>query len=145
MKNILPLLFLLIPFLCFPQDPQEDREAILKMLQDQQAAWNAYDLEGYMEPYWNSPELTFYGSSGVVKGWQSTLERYRKSYPSREHFGQLEFQVRDISKISGDAYTVMGEYHLERPVGNARGIFMLVVKKMEGRWTIIADTSSAVE
>lgn len=144
MKKIFPFLFFLVPFLCFPQ-AQEDREAILKVLQDQQAAWNAYDIEGYMDSYWKSPELTFYGSSGVVKGWQNTLERYRKSYPSREHFGQLSLQVKDLSKINGDAYTVMGEYHLERSVGNARGIFMLVVKKMDGRWTIIADTSSAVE
>src|SRR5690606_13865555 len=145
MKNILPLLFLLIPFLCFPQDPQEDREAILKMLQDQQAAWNAYDLEGYMDSYWNSPELTFYGSSGVVKGWQNTLERYRKSYPSREHFGTLELKVNHMSKIGRKDYTVMGEYHLERPVGNARGIFMLVVKKIKGSWTIVADISCGVE
>lgn len=137
----------MVSFLCFSQAPQEarDREDILKVLEKQQAAWNAYDIEGFMEPYWKSPDLAFYGSSGVVKGWQNTLDRYRKSYPSRDHFGQLELKANDISKISGDAYWVMGEFHLERPVGNARGIFMLVLKKMEGKWTIMADTSAAVE
>jgi len=145
MKKMISFLLLLIPILCYPQADQKEQEAILNVLHDQQAAWNAYDLEGYMDSYWKSPELTFYGSSGVVKGWQNTLERYRKSYPSREHFGTLELKVNHMSKIGRKDYTVMGEYHLERPVGNARGIFMLVVKKIKGSWTIVADTSCGVE
>ncbi len=36
----------------------------------------------------------------------------------------------------------MGEYHLKRNVGNATGIFMIIFKRIEGEWKIIADTSS---
>lgn len=146
MKKVLCLLFVL-PLFCVAQKmaEQEDKAAIQQVLSVQQSAWNNYDIEQFMETYWKSDELTFYGSAGVVKGWQSTMNRYKKSYPSKDHFGHLEFVLNDISKINEDAYTVMGEYHLTRPVGNLHGIFMLVLKRIDGEWKIIADTSCKVE
>ncbi|KAB5488724.1 MULTISPECIES: YybH family protein [Flagellimonas] len=146
MKKVLCLLFVL-PLFCVAQTmaEQEDKAAIQQVLSIQQSAWNNYDIEQFMETYWKSDELTFYGSAGVVKGWQSTMDRYKKSYPSKDHFGHLEFVLNDISKINEDAYTVMGEYHLTRPVGNLHGIFMLVLKRIDGEWKIIADTSCKVE
>ena len=146
MKKVLCLLFVL-PLFCVAQTmaEQEDKAAIQQVLSIQQSAWNSYDIEQFMETYWKSDELTFYGSAGVVKGWQSTMDRYKKSYPSKDHFGHLEFVLNDISKINEDAYTVMGEYHLTRPVGNLHGIFMLVLKRIDGEWKIIADTSCKVE
>jgi hypothetical protein len=36
----------------------------------------------------------------------------------------------------------MGEYFLSRKVGDANGIFMILFKKIDGEWKIIADTSS---
>lgn len=146
MKKVLFLLFAL-PLFCVAQttDEQEDKAAIQQVLSIQESAWNNYDIEKFMETYWKSDELTFYGSTGVVKGWQSTMDRYKKSYPSKDHFGHLEFVLNDISKINEDAYTVMGEYHLTRPVGNLHGIFMLVLKRIDGEWKIIADTSCKVE
>lgn len=110
-------------------------------MSDQQEAWNNYDLEGFMQGYWKSEELKFYGSNGVTYGWNNTLERYKKAYPSRDYSGTLKFVINDISKISKDAYYVMGEYHLERSVGNADGIFMIIFKKIKGEWKIISDTS----
>lgn len=146
MKKMLCLLFIL-PLFCVAQTmtEQDDKAAIEQVLSIQQAAWNNYDIEQFMETYWKSDELTFYGSSGVVKGWQDTMDRYKKSYPSKDHFGKLELVSNDISKINDDAYAVMGEYHLTRPVGNLHGIFMLVLRKIDGEWKIIADTSCKVE
>lgn len=118
-----------------------DIEEIKQVLQDQQTAWNNYDLEGFMRGYWKSDELKFYGSNGIVRGWNKTLERYKKAYPSKEHTGTLKFVINDISEIDKDSYYVMGEYHLSRSVGDANGIFMIIFKKIEGEWKIIADTS----
>lgn len=120
---------------------EDDKVAIRKVMSDQQEAWNNYDLEGFMQGYWKSEELKFYGSNGVTYGWNNTLERYKKAYPSKDYSGTLKFVINDISKISKDAYYVMGEYHLERSVGNADGIFMIIFKKIKGEWKIISDTS----
>lgn len=123
----------------------DDKKAITTVLNQQQEAWNNYDIEGFMEGYWKSEELKFYGAGGITKGWQATLNRYKKSYPTKAHFGELEFILNDISKIADGAYTVLGEFYLKREVGDAKGIFMLIVKEIDGTWKIIADTSAATK
>jgi hypothetical protein len=68
------------------------RPAIRKVIDDQQAAWNRKDLEGFMSGYWNSPELTFFSGARESKGWQAALDRYKKNYQSAGHeMGRLEF------------------------------------------------------
>lgn len=120
----------------------KDKEEIKNLLETQRQAWNNNDLELFMEGYWKSEELKFYGKGGVIHGWDNTLARYKKAYPTKEHFGTLEFVLNDISMITKGAYYVLGEFHLKRSIGNADGIFMLVLKKIKGEWKIIADTSS---
>ncbi len=142
MKNIW-LALLLIPLFCTGQDREwtEEEQEILAVIEKQRQDWNNFDLEGFMEGYWKSEELRFYGSSGVTSGWASTLARYKKAYPTKEHTGQLRFVINEISQIEKNSYYVMGEYHLERSVGNANGVFMILFRKIDGAWKIIADTS----
>lgn len=142
MKKIVILLsvVLLCSFQIKPK-PSDDEVAIRKVLEDQNIAWNNYDLEAFMQGYWKSESLKFYGSNGVTYGWENTLARYHKAYPSKDHTGTLKFVINDISPIEKGSYYVMGEYHLERKVGNADGIFMIIFKKIKGEWKIIADTS----
>lgn len=120
----------------------QDTKAIQKVLKKQRIAWSKNNIEEFMEGYWKSDSLKFYGSNGVTSGWQNTLDRYKKAYPTKDHTGTLSFKINDISKINEGAYFVLGEFHLKRDVGNATGIFMLVFKKIDGKWKIIADTSS---
>ncbi|PHS04844.1 MAG: DUF4440 domain-containing protein [Kordia sp.] len=120
---------------------QEDKDAIITVMKTQEEAWSNHDLEGFMEGYWKSDSLKFYGSSGLTSGWEKTLANYKKGYPTKEHTGTLKFKINELSKISDDAYYVMGEYHLIRKVGKADGVFMIIFKKINGEWKIIADTS----
>ncbi len=146
MKKVL-LLLILISFFANAQETQieKDKKAIKAVMKSQKNAWNNYDIDTFMESYWKSNDLAFYGSAGVIKGWQATLERYKKAYPSEAHFGTLDFVFNEIAPISEGSYYVMGEYHLTRPVGDANGIFMLVLKKIDGEWKIIADTSASTD
>jgi len=140
MKNALLIFSVCLLFLSCSTE-QEDEKAILKIMDLQQKAWSNHDLEGFMKGYWKSDSLKFYGSNGVALGWSKTLENYKKGYPTPDHSGTLQFKIKDISKINDGAYFVMGEYHLTRNVGNANGIFMIIFKKINGKWKIIADTS----
>ena len=118
-----------------------DKEAILAVMNAQEIAWSKNDLEGFMEGYWKSDSLKFYGKSGLTKGWQQTLDNYKKGYPTAEHSGTLNFKVNDISPINENSYWVMGEYFLKRSVGDANGIFMIIFKRIDGDWKIVADMS----
>ena len=118
-----------------------EKQEILAIMKAQEKAWSQNDLEGFMQGYWKSNDLKFYGSNGITFGWDKTLANYKKGYPTKEHSGTLKFKVNDISKINEGAYFVMGEYHLTRTIGNANGVFMIIFKKINNEWKIIADTS----
>ncbi|MFD2551137.1 YybH family protein [Bizionia sediminis] len=117
-------------------------KAIRQVLETQQDAWNNFNLEGFMEGYWKNDSLQFYGSNGITNGWQKTLNNYKKGYPSQAHTGRLQFTLKSIMPIEKQSYYVMGSYHLTRSVGNAEGDFLLVLKKIDGAWKIIADMSN---
>ena len=119
-----------------------DIMAIKKVMSQQQEAWSNHDLEGFMQGYWMSDSLKFYGQSGLTKGWEQTLANYKKSYPTPQDTGILTFDLLDINEITPGAYWVMGRYHLQRSVGDAKGSFIVIFKNIEGSWKIIADMSA---
>ncbi|NNK39367.1 MAG: nuclear transport factor 2 family protein [Winogradskyella sp.] len=117
-------------------------EAGIRLVMEQQElAWNKHDLERFMAGYWKSDSLKFYGSNGLTLGWENTLNNYKKNYPTQAESGTLRFVINDISPIEGNNYWVMGEYHLERQIGDANGVFIIIFKKIKGEWKIIADMS----
>ena len=151
MKPICSLVFLLI-FSCQSQTKtvtdstnsqtySEVKKAIEKVMDDQIIAWNKHDMEGYMQGYWKNDSLKFFGSRGITYGWNQTLANYKKSYPTQNESGTLKFVIKDISKIENNSYWVMGEYHLERSIGNAKGVFTIIFKWIDGKWKIVADMS----
>jgi hypothetical protein len=119
----------------------EDKEAIRAVMKLQEEAWSANELEGFMQGYWKNDSLKFFGSSGLTKGWQQTLDNYRKGYPTKEYSGTLDFKISDISKIDDGSYWIMGKYFLTRTVGDANGVFLIIFKKINGEWKIVADMS----
>ena len=121
------------------QNPELDRMDIEQVLFAQAEAWNKGDLEGFMDGYWNSDQLTFIGSRGLTRGWTTTLENYKKSYPDLVTMGKLKFDVLQLSQISGNSYYMVGRYTLKRAEDEPTGIFMLIWKKINGKWTVIAD------
>lgn len=123
-----------------PQE-SEAKQTIRSILQAQAEAWSNYDLEGFMEGYWRSDSLKFFGAKGLTYGWENTLKGYQARYSSPQHTGRLRFEVEDISQIAPTAYFVMGRFFLTRAVGDAQGIFMLVFKRIKGEWKIVADMS----
>jgi uncharacterized protein (TIGR02246 family) len=128
-----------------PEDRRADRAAIEAVLNAQQAAWNQADVDAFVIGYWHSPELTFSGSSGVSRGWDGVLARYKKNYPDRAAMGHLDFSGLEFRFLGPDAALVLGNYHLKREKGEASGVFSLVWERFPEGWKIIHDHTSAVE
>lgn len=142
MKNLFVLVFVLIQVSCQHQvSEKEDIAAIRNLLDTQAKSWSNHDIDGFMEGYQKSDSIAYFGSGGIRYGYQAMLDSYKERYPTKAHTGTLAFTLRDISKISEDAYWVMGEYHLIREVGDANGTFMIVLKRINGKWKIIGDSS----
>jgi beta-aspartyl-peptidase (threonine type) len=126
---------------------EQAKAAIQQVLQQQQGAWNRHDLDGFMAGYWNSPELTFFSGANETAGWQSTIERYRKTYQSEgREMGKLEFSDLRIEAMGRDAAFVRGAWHLTMPDGKTpHGLFTLIFRRFSDGWKIVHDHTSAAE
>ena len=118
--------------------------AIRAVLTSQQAAWNRGDIPAFLQGgYWNSPELTFAGSDGIVRGYDGLLERYRRHYPDKKAMGELEFSGLEIRQLGSEAALALGHWRLKRQSDEVGGVFSLVFQRFPEGWRIIHDHTSA--
>jgi ketosteroid isomerase-like protein len=115
------------------------------MLDNQVAAWNQGDVEGYMRGYWDSDSTIFSSGGTMTKGYREVLARYRKGYDSREKMGVLKFQDLSIQLLSPTIAIATGTWELGRKSDRPWGRFTLVVEKKPEGWRITHDHTSSAE
>lgn len=125
-----------------PVFAQNDAGTIRNLLHTQTLAWNKGDLQAFMQPYWNNDSLLFVGKSGATRGWQQTLDNYKKGYPDKAAMGTLSFDILEVRPLAPDQYFVLGKWMLKRTIGDLSGHYTLLVRKINGEWKIIVDHSS---
>jgi len=132
-----------------PADQRADLEQGIKhLLVSQVEAWNHGKLEGFMQGYWHSPDLTFFSGATETRGWEPTLARYRQRYQAEgKEMGKLDFQDLKIDLLSRRSAVVTGKWQLTMSDGKqTHGLFTLIFKRIppEG-WRIVHDHTSAAE
>jgi len=140
MKTFLCASMIILSSFLFAQNGEQ--KAILKILDDQTAAWNRGDVEVFMKGYWENDSLMFIGKSGVTYGWTNTLNNYKKGYPDTAAMGKLDFTIIKADRLSKEYYHVVGKWHLKRSIGDLEGHFTLLFRKINGHWVIVEDHSS---
>lgn len=127
---------------CVHQRPEPELQ-IVNVLNAQADAWNRGDLEAFMGPYWKSDDLTYSAAGRTTTGWAELLARYKSRYPTPQHMGRLEFDGLRIRFLSPDAALVIGRWHLDRNGDPVGGRFSLVFQRIDHRWVIVHDHTSA--
>jgi ketosteroid isomerase-like protein len=136
---------ILLLFFNFPgmaQEGSRDFNTIRNILFQQQEDWNKGDIDAFMTAYWKSEKLQFVGAKGITRGWQQTLENYKRGYPDQATMGKLTFQVKDISRHGRKVLSLTGSWELERKNDRPGGHFLLIWRKIKGEWKIVADHTS---
>ena len=124
--------------------PDTSSEAQIRAILDlQTAAWNRGDIDTFMTGYWKSEETEFVGASGISRGWQAVLDRYRRNYPDRKAMGLLTFSKLEVHVVCPEAAFVIGEFQLDREKDHPAGIFTLNFRKFKEGWRIVADHTEA--
>ena len=125
-------------------DPAKE---IIEMLHASTASWNAGDLDGYLDDYWASEQLTFSGSDGVTRGWEDLRARYLNSYWAPDsRRDSLRFEELELVRLGEDHALALGRYVLYQPedrgVVTGTGFFSLVLGNIDGEWRILHDHTS---
>jgi len=132
------------PFLA--QDPQlhtasSTELGVIKVLLAQEKAWNAGDIDTFVQAYKDSPDTLFL-SGTVNRGYSGMAESYHHQYPSRAAMGNLAFSELEVHPLDDRFAYVIGKYHLDRSKkegGNADGLFSLIFEKTDKGWKIVVD------
>lgn len=120
-------------------------EQIVRELEASAERWNQGDLEGFLLPYLDSPNTTFVGGSGLLRGKPAIEARYRQSYWKAGAPDQtLRFADLEVRMLGPEHALVTGRYRLLDRTGAqaAEGAFSLVFTRVAEGWRIIHDHSS---
>ncbi len=142
MKTIL-LLFALLSSAAAQSltDNARTKEQILSVLRQQVDGWNNGDIESFMQGYEKSDSLRFASGGTVTYGWKNMLDRYKKTYSTKEQMGVLTFTTVTVDIVSKDAAAVFGTWRLKREKDELWGLFTLLFKNSV--WQIVHDHTSS--
>jgi uncharacterized protein (TIGR02246 family) len=133
---------------------REAREAVGALLQQQAAAWSRGDVVGFCSVY--AEDAAFVSPSGLTRGREAVLERYRKRYPGRAAMGTLALEVLEARphwgtevSLLGDAVpgrvqsvSVVARWTIRREgQPDATGLTLIVLRPRGGGWEIVQDAS----
>jgi ketosteroid isomerase-like protein len=122
----------------------KDREAVVAVLETQQAAWNRGDLDGFMAGYERGDDLVFTSGGHVRRGWDETIAKYRAKYGSApETMGKLAFEILGVQPVGADGAVVLGRWTLTDTPNAGGGIFSVVLERRADGWKVIHDHTSS--
>jgi ketosteroid isomerase-like protein len=128
-----------------PEREASETATILALLEAQDEAWNGGDIDGFMTGYWRSPELRFASGGDVTHGFDETLSRYKSRYATRAQMGTLDTSGHEIVILSKDAAIAHGSWQLTRAADAPSGLYTLVLRKIDGAWLIVSDTTTSAD
>ncbi|MGH9946456.1 MAG: YybH family protein [Pyrinomonadaceae bacterium] len=142
MRKFIPLLFVFIFSVCISAQSGSVENSIRDVMNKQVNDWNRGDIDAFMTGYWKSEKLTFISGDKVTRGWQQTLDNYKRTYATRQLMGKLSFSDLEFTIISKDAAVVLGSWSLAREKDNPHGKFTLLFRKFKDGWKIVQDHTS---
>jgi uncharacterized protein (TIGR02246 family) len=123
----------------------DDRRAILGVIDGMEAAWNRGDFKGYMAGFLN-PDVVFVSRGHIQSDWQGTLDHYVRDYGASDAArGQLHFHDICIQMLAPDAAQLISHYDLAHPDRTEHGVNTRLMRKLEGRWVIALNHVSTSE
>jgi len=124
------------------------RAEVQHLLAEQSEAWNRGDLEAFVAGY--AEDAVFVTPSGVTRGRDEVLARYRRRYPDRTAMGRLTLELLDVRVLSAAGGQLAGASVVARWIlegmgedgtGRAEGHTVIVFSKGPDGWRILHDAS----
>lgn len=133
------------------------RAAVEALLKTQSDAWNRGDLETFTSVY--AEDASFLSPTGLTRGRQQVLERYRRRYPDQKAMGTLSLEIVEARPAQGVEFTALGDARPGRVHGlsvaarwklaypdqpdkkTAEGLTLLVLRRHGDTWEIVQDAS----
>jgi len=114
-------------------------EAAKAFMNEQAAAWNKGDLDAFCASY--SDDATFITPTGLTRGRDQVLARYKKRYPDKGAMGTLSFEFLD-ARVAPGSISVIAKWNLTYPnKPSASGNTLVVLHPRGTSWMVVQDAS----
>jgi uncharacterized protein (TIGR02246 family) len=123
----------------------KDVQAITSLINDQYAAWNRHDLDGYMMPFWRSPKLIFVSEGRVSQGWAEVKARMEQNYPDRNMMGIAGADSIQVSLLTDDSAITIERWTVRFTHESVSGVTTSSWRKFQEGWRIVGGQSDSVD
>lgn len=153
--NLLTLSIITFVFLFSSAAQAQESDALLQFqlsnqLKKSAAQWNRGDLDGFLNDYLQSGDMTFTSGGQILKGFEALSQRYRRNYgDSPQTMGRLSFSDLEVWSLGRDKAQalVVGRWRLVRDSAGQdqvdEGVFTLVMVQLGQEWKILHDHTSS--
>ncbi len=133
---------------------EQAQKDVRELLAKQSAAWTRGDIDSFCSVY--ADDTLFVSPSGLTRGRQAVIDRYKKRYPTVDDMGALTLQIEELRPVWGPDVSMLGDsvpsgihgvsvaaqWTLVRPTKETlRGWTLLVLHRVGREWKIVQDAS----
>jgi hypothetical protein len=125
-------------------DAKEVYEAVTLMAE----RWNAHDLKGYLDGFWNSPKLVVVSDAQQFIGFQELHDAYVRGFgddPKVMGFSSIKrVTVRMVRQNLALALTLWDAKFQNSP-NATNGVDTTYLKRIDGKWKVISAHTTMAE
>ena len=110
----------------------------------QRVAWNRGDIEGALDFYWKSPEITWVSKAGVNQGFAGFAQAMRDAYAGRpEQMGVYSGEVLMAKEVSPETGLLVVRWSIDRDGARLMGgVSTQLWEEVDGAWRIVFEHAS---
>ena len=108
-------------------------------------AWNAGDLDGYLECYAPSDDTCWISGERMLKGIAAIRSVYKERFSTDSGMGHLTIVKLSPQILTSDDALVFGVWELQHEDGIYNGVFHAHLKVFSGEWLIITDHATMLK
>jgi ketosteroid isomerase-like protein len=129
---------------CSTAPPDDPTPAIDAMLVSSASAWNAGDLEGFLDDYLDDRGTTFMAGGHPREGFAWIRDNYAPRFAPGASRDSLRFEGLRARSLGADHAVATARYVLHRGDSvTSSGPFTLVLTRTPAGWKIIHDHTNA--
>ena len=125
-----------------PTVPSSAEGEIPALVASQYTAWNARDLEGYLRPFWHSPNLVYGVEGAIWVGWDEVRSRIMRDYPNPETMGHPVLERLEVHPVTADTVTTVEWWTMVFPHARVHGSTIDTWRHFAEGWRIVQTSTS---
>jgi beta-aspartyl-peptidase (threonine type) len=128
-----------------PASDPSDYQQIYGLLITMANRWNAHDLDGFLDVFWNSPDLLIVVEGEQMKGWADFSATYHRGYVNRAGMGSLFPDRIQIQMVTAEVAVALDWWSMQQPSRKVFGTTTATLRKFSDGWKIVVCHTSFVE